>query len=343
MIFQRSTETSEYQKGNNLLLGFPSLTKPEGPKIFLSRLKESIEQQKLARATHYLNPLHDVSLFTSVARPYYRKPYILRLDGIYMDSLETLGSNKEKNAPIMNAIKNAKGLIFQSEYSKRIIEYHFGKINKAFEVIPNGICLDKFKSKETNYRSKLGIPNEARVLLTSGSWRTHKRLDALVRLFLILLSNYDDLYLIVIGPDAHNNITHKRIHYTGFLQPNEIFEWYCVGDIYIFLSWLDNCPNTVIEALACGMPVLCTNQGGTKELVELTNGGIVAEADKIVPDGLVDLYHPPKPNMDVLLEAGKEILEHLEKYRSLISTEKLDINLTARRYINFIQYCCRHN
>ena len=37
---------------------------------------------------------------------------------------------------------------------------------------------------------------------------------------------------------------------------------------------------TVVETIASGLPVLCTNLGGTRELVEMTNSGIVVDADK---------------------------------------------------------------
>ena len=43
---------------------------------------------------------------------------------------------------------------------------------------------------------------------------------------------------------------------------------------------LDPCPNSVVEAIACGLPVVCSNTGGTPEIIKATNGGIIVNSDK---------------------------------------------------------------
>jgi glycosyltransferase involved in cell wall biosynthesis len=49
-------------------------------------------------------------------------------------------------------------------------------------------------------------------------------------------------------------------------------------DYQIHLSFIDICPNTVIEGLACGLNVLCTNLGGTPELVK--DNGVILDVDE---------------------------------------------------------------
>ena len=99
-------------------IGFPSLKKDIGPKIFLRRLKENIEQKKLGRICHFLNPIHDIDIFTSVARNYYGKPYVLRIDGIYLDEKDLSGGHHSRNKAIFRSIKRAAGVIFQSRFNK---------------------------------------------------------------------------------------------------------------------------------------------------------------------------------------------------------------------------------
>ena len=326
-----------------LRLGLPGTGKPEGPKIFLSRLKESVERQGIARTTHFLNPLHDVSLFVSVARDYIRKPYVLRLDGIYIDARDTCGPNEQLNAPIKQAIGGAKGLIYQSAYNKRIIEYHLGASDIPSVVIPNGANLQQFSPEGASCRERLGIPADARVLLTSGTWRAHKRLGAVIELFRGLRQHHSDLHLIIIGSAEELRVADKRIHCVGFIEPRELAAWYRSADLYVFLAWLDNCPNSVVEAIATGLPVLCTNLGGTRELVERADAGIVAEADQPVGPEFVDLYQPPQPDMQVLLNAAEAMLEGLPSYRSRLNRAALDIDAISRAYIEHIAACAGMN
>ena len=103
--------------------------------------------------------------------------------------------------------------------------------------------------------------------------------------------------------NKYNNLS-KNVILTGKVNNIDLPNWYRTGDIFIFLSLIDNCPNTVIEALASNLPVLCTNLGGTKELIELTKGGIVSNADRTFNLKKINLNNPPLPN-------GKRIFKDL--------------------------------
>ena len=46
------------------------------------------------------------------------------------------------------------------------------------------------------------------------------------------------------------------------------------ADIYVHLAWIEPCGNTQIEAMACGLPVVCCNNGGIGETIKNSSGGI---------------------------------------------------------------------
>ena len=76
----------------------------------------------------------------------------------------------------------------------------------------------------------------------------------------------------------------------------------------IHLCWLDCCPNTVVEGLASGLPVVCSHNGGTKELVR--DDGIVIQLEEDYEYGsMVNLYHPPKVDTNIIVEAVLKSLE----------------------------------
>jgi glycosyltransferase involved in cell wall biosynthesis len=322
-------------------IGFTSTRKTEGPKIFLRRLRRSITNQGLARTTSFLWPFHDISLFSSVARPNYGRPYVLRVDNIFIDKMDTCGSNTDLNLPIFRSIKNAHGVVFQSDFSRLLVKRFMGSPTVPQCVIPNGVDLGEFSPSGPDLRNRLNIPRDAFVLMTSALWRPHKRLDSIVDLFGALAEERRDLYLLVLGGGISRTtvLDHPRIRYAGHIDPSQLAVWYRSADLFIYLSWLDACPNTVIEAIASGLPVVCSNQGGTQEIVTHAHAGIVSRADQRYSFDLVDYYSPPQPNLKVILEAVYEVLNNLPEYRAKIESAAVDINQTARRYVQFVENC----
>ena len=323
-----------------LRIGIPNLSKPEGPKIFLSRLIRNIEAQHLAKSVSFLSPFYDIGLFNSVSRSFYRKPFVLRLDGIAFDAKETIGPNKKINKPIFESIMNASGVVYQSVFTKALIESYLGFEKKPFQIIGNGVDLKHFSPSGNNHRDRLNIPSDAIVMLTSAAWRSHKRLNDILKIFFHLeKEGHDDIHLIIIGGGSEIIPKHDRIHCSGLVRPDNLPAWYRSGDFFIYLSWLDNCPNTVVEAVASGLPVICTNQGGTKEIIERTSAGIVVNADKPYHFGLVDMYNPPKPHYRKIVDAISEVKQNLDTYKRRIDPRGIDISLIAKEYLDFLRNC----
>ena len=256
------------------------------------------------------------------------------------DAKETVGSNEDRNRPIFRSMDNAIGVIYQSEFSKQLIEIHGNCQKKPWCVIPNGVDRNEFSCTGSDHREYLGIKREDRVIVTSASWRAHKRLKDVLEVFLTLATLDSNLYhLVIMGLPDVAVPEHPRIYKVGHVDPTELAAWYRTGDVFVYLSWLDNCPNTVIEALACGLPVVCTNQGGTGGIVERTNGGIVVEADEPYLFNKVDLYNPPRPHIEGVIEAVLEIFRHYDRFRKAINYERIDIDGVAREYVRFVEYC----
>jgi glycosyltransferase involved in cell wall biosynthesis len=325
-------------------IGFPNTRQSEGPKIFLSRLRRSIVRQGLAQTSSFLWPFHDISLFNSIARPNYGRPYVVRVDNIFIDQAETCGCTETLNRPIFRAIKKSNGVVFQSHFNRNLVNCFMGSLTVPQSVIPNGVDLEEFSPRGPNMRDRIGVPSDALVLMTSASWRPHKRLSNIVDVFRMLSIKRKDVYLFILGGGAPDQsaLHHPRIHYTGHISPALLPAWYRSADLFLFLSWLDSCPNTVIEAIACGIPVVCSNQGGTPEIIERTHGGVVSKADEAYSFGLVDLYAPPSPDLDAILESVDAVIDNLSEYRSRIQFAAVDINHTANHYVQFLENCLAH-
>ena len=90
----------------------------------------------------------------------------------------SLNIDPMKEGGILDGIKNAKGLIYQSKYSKFIIN-NFYSINPEIPsvIINNGVDLKKFNNEGNNFRENLGINPTDLVFITSANFRSQKRLD----------------------------------------------------------------------------------------------------------------------------------------------------------------------
>ena len=98
-----------------------------------------------------------------------------------------------------------------------------------------------------------------------------------------------------------------------------------MSDWMIHTAWLDHCPNTVVEALGVEVPVICAEDGGTKELVR--NYGIVLKEYTPYDFQLTDYENPPR--LDI-----KQIQNTLPERRSLGMPPDVSIELCAKKYID---------
>lgn len=87
----------------------------------------------------------------------------------------------------------------------------------------------------------------------------------------------------------------------GYLQGNEIIDIYNMADVYIIPSLEDNLPNTVVEALSCGVPVIGFNTGGIPEMVKDGVNGFLCSSvssDAIV-EAIEKFVHADKNSLSI--------------------------------------------
>ena len=100
--------------------------------------------------------------------------------------------------------------------------------------------------------------------------------------------------IILYGSQNHDvNIEGFEIIHSGFLSENELIRYYQASDVYVITSLEDNLPNTVMEAIACGLPVLSFETGGIPEMVEHMQSGYIARYKSVedISKGLEVLLH----------------------------------------------------
>ena len=77
--------------------------------------------------------------------------------------------------------------------------------------------------------------------------------------------------------------------------------------------------------MACGLPVVCCNNGGIGETVINSSGGIVADTDIEYQYDIIDYYNPPKPDYNKLIEVIDKIYINYQKYKNNINYNYLSL------------------
>lgn len=153
--------------------------------------------------------------------------------------------------------------------------------------IPNGIDRSVFYPRDkAKARSLWQIPETAQVVMFSadnvtGSYFKGGK-DLLSVLHRINHSISGKLYVLMVGkssPDALQGLTNLVAVQTGYIHSEEQMAMaYSAADLYFYPTKADNLPNTLVEAISCGLPCVTFDVGGCNEIIENGYNGLVVKA-----------------------------------------------------------------
>lgn len=154
-------------------------------------------------------------------------------------------------------------------------------------VIPYGIDLSRYHPGDrAAARAALGLPAEARLLLFTAHaarrnpWKDYATLRAALER--LAAQPGPPLLLVALGEAAPpERFGRAEVRGVPFINdPARVASYYQAADLYLHAARADTFPNTVLEALACGVPVVASAVGGIPEQVEAgVTGYLVPAAD----------------------------------------------------------------
>jgi glycosyltransferase involved in cell wall biosynthesis len=209
--------------------------------------------------------------------------------------------------------------------------------DKRIENIPNPVDIEVYKTKGKNESRKiLKLPSD-KFLILFGSMNTkdeRKGLKCLLDSLSHLAKKNNDLIskieLIVFGSFDKNLIERIpfAVHNLGrFNNESEIVACYNAADIFVAPSLQDNLPNTILESIACGTPVVGFTVGGIPDMIDHKKNGYLAELKSIddLSNGILWFYN----NRDV----AKEISDNARE----IAVKKFNPQLVGEKYKKLYQ------
>lgn len=189
----------------------------------------------------------------------------------------------------VEALKYCKNIITNSEYTKNTIIKHF-KINTPITVVPLGLNKEIYKGNDvfSHVSKKKYCPQRDRkYLLHVGHSNAVKNIESILETLVNLPSKY---IFIKVGEFTSNQETfileHKlssRINQYMNLDSNELRKIYHAADILVFPSFIEGFGLPIIEAMACGLPVITSNTTAMPE----TGGNAAYYIDPYKNDSLL--------------------------------------------------------
>lgn len=152
--------------------------------------------------------------------------------------------------------------------------------------IPNAINTNLFKPRDKNRPEKMPPPARQEVIAFRLRKITDKRkgIDYLVSACKQIASSYPDfskeLGVVVFGNQAEQyaSLFPFPIYPMNYVSnEKELVDIYNAVDLYVTPSLQDNLPNTIVEAMACGIPCIGFNVGGIPQMIDHLHNGYVAE------------------------------------------------------------------
>ena len=181
-------------------------------------------------------------------------------------------------------VVNKNGL----EYYKKIYPYFSDRFQFFPTWVDDGIFFPysyrERMEKRLNLLHKMGLSSDSQILLFSGRLENPKNPMLLLETFKIILGQNKLAKLLIIGDGSLkteminfaicSNIS-KAVHFLGTLRQEDLADIMRISDLFILTSSFEGMPMSVLESLACGLPVVSTDVGGVNRFVKENHSGIV--------------------------------------------------------------------
>lgn len=212
-------------------------------------------------------------------------------------------------------------------------------------VLPNGVDWSGYRSlpEKGRFRQKINVPIDRRLLLFLGRINFKKGLDLLIPAFSIVKRRYPEVKLAIVGPDNERFLVNVRRWCVEFdvvddviicdhLESQEVREAYVDSDVFVLPSYSENFGMTVAEAMACGCPVVISDQVNIwREVKQAKAGAVVGLKIEKIAEAIIVLLEDSEMAGE-MGKAGRNLVQTSYTWDSIsVELQRIYEKLLARQ------------
>ena len=219
--------------------------------------------------------------------------------------------------------KNASGIIFISQYAKDYVSKKLNLRNKQIAVIHHGISprfqeevRKQFPIKNYSDNNPFKLLYVSTVHVYKHQWNLVEAVDLLRKKgYPIVLDLVGGVIFEPAGKKLRKIIQktdpqHKFIHYHGHIPYDKIDEFYKKADGIVYASTCENMPNILIESMASGLPIVCSNKQPMPEFLKENGFYFDAKNVESISNAIEEMLLNPEKRESM----AKRNFEEVKKY-----------------------------
>jgi glycosyltransferase involved in cell wall biosynthesis len=217
----------------------------------------------------------------------HNKPFILTQHNTFINYQSWLNMLEYLNdlAIGKTVLKTADRIIVVSKKTKQYV-LKLGADKSKTSVIYNGVDIDNFQPvNRGESRKKVGLPKNRKIILSVRRLVYKNGLDTLIESVPSVARNHPDTLFVVVGKGPSRKLIEDHIKeleiqdniiLAGFVPDELLPTYYGAADYFVLPSASgEGLPLVLLEAMACGLPVLATKVGGTPEIIKHMKTGVL--------------------------------------------------------------------
>jgi glycosyltransferase involved in cell wall biosynthesis len=210
--------------------------------------------------------------------------------------------------------------------------YNRNKIVKIPNLIDQSVFYPFDEKTREQVRKDLGFSGETIATFT-GRLVEGKGIGVLLAAWKKVAIDFNDICLFILGQGPFEKPSKKlcqelgieeKVRFIGLV--NDVRKYLAISDLFVFPSLHEGFPNSVLEAMACGLPVISTRIGGVIDVIKNGENGLLVEPGNV--DQLADALKRLISDAEYASDLGKNALKTIQK--------NYDINTIANKYIETI-------
>jgi phosphatidylinositol alpha-mannosyltransferase len=241
-------------------------------------------------------------------------------------------------------LNSLDGMIALTQHDKAHLTA-MGMDEERIDIIPNGVDLDIFRPLDTHvtdeFRERVGISDEAPVILFLGKLVEQKGFLDLLRAMPGILKEVPDAHLLILGEGrdlprgqaiAQKQGFQDAVTFAGRMCCDDLVSAYSAAQVVSLPSHSEGMPLVILEAAASGKPVVATNVSGIPEFVEEgRTGTLVPPSDPgVLSEALIDYL------------ADDTIARQVGKWSLAKARKEFDLHVQVRRTIQAYEGVIAH-